>query len=104
MRGVSDVQSIDRTWMITLQSVMGPFGMMDQMGLGVVYHVAELLGDTAHVTLNEPSDQTTPNTEALAYLTSSFVRMHSNWDSRCSAYWAVMCPALAPRQTAKQCV
>lgn len=50
---VSDVQSIDRTWMITLQSGMGPFGMIDRMGLGVVYHVAKLLGET------------TPNTQAL---------------------------------------
>ena len=40
VRGVSDVQSIDRTWMITLRSGMGPFGMMDRMGLGVVHHVA----------------------------------------------------------------
>lgn len=53
VRGVSDVQSIDRTWMITLQSGMGPFGMIDRMGLGVVYHVAKLLGET------------TPNTQAL---------------------------------------
>ena len=46
VRGVSDFESIDRTWMITLQSGMGPFGMMDRMGLGVVYHVAKLLGET----------------------------------------------------------
>jgi 3-hydroxyacyl-CoA dehydrogenase len=46
VRGVSDVQSIDRTWMITLQSAIGPFGMMDRMGLGVVHHVAALLGET----------------------------------------------------------
>jgi 3-hydroxybutyryl-CoA dehydrogenase len=45
-RGVSDFQSIDRTWMITLQSGIGPFGMMDRMGLGVVYHVAKLISDT----------------------------------------------------------
>ena len=45
VRGVSDVESIDRTWMITLQSGIGPCGMMDRMGLGVVYHVAKLLGD-----------------------------------------------------------
>ena len=45
VRGVSDVHSIDRTWMITLRSDIGPFGMMDRMGLGVVYHVARLLGD-----------------------------------------------------------
>ena len=55
VRGVSDVQSIDRTWMITLQSGMGPCGMMDRMGLGVVYHVAKLIGDGG------------PNTQALEY-------------------------------------
>ena len=44
VRGVSDFESIDRTWMITLQTGLGPFGMMDRMGLGVVHHVATLLG------------------------------------------------------------
>ena len=44
IRGVSDFQSIDRTWMITMQSNIGPFGMMDRMGLGVVYHVAKQIG------------------------------------------------------------
>jgi 3-hydroxybutyryl-CoA dehydrogenase len=34
--------------MITLQSGIGPCGMMDRMGLGVVYHVARLLGETAN--------------------------------------------------------
>jgi 3-hydroxyacyl-CoA dehydrogenase len=51
VRGVSDVQSIDRTWMITMRSGIGPFGMMDRMGLGVVHHVAELLGES------DPSSQ-----------------------------------------------
>ena len=46
VQGISDVESVDRTWMITLQSGIGPFGMMDRMGLGVVYHVAKLLGET----------------------------------------------------------
>ena len=46
VRDVSDVESIDRTWMITIQSGMGPFGMMDRIGLGVVHHVAKLLGET----------------------------------------------------------
>jgi len=44
VRGVSDFESIDRTWMITLQTGLGPFGMMDRMGLGVVHHVATLIG------------------------------------------------------------
>ncbi len=55
VRGVSDHESIDRTWMITLQTTMGPCGMMDRMGLGVVYHVAKLLGET------------TPNPRMLEY-------------------------------------
>ena len=42
VRGVSDFESIDRTWMITLQTGMGPCGMMDRMGLGVVHHVANV--------------------------------------------------------------
>jgi 3-hydroxyacyl-CoA dehydrogenase len=65
VRGVSDVQSIDRTWMITLQSGVGPCGMMDRMGLGVVYHVAKLIGET------------TPNTQALEsarYLDEHFIQ------------------------------
>lgn len=55
VRGISDHQSIDRTWMITLQTSMGPCGMMDRMGLGVVHHVAKLLGET------------TPNPRMLEY-------------------------------------
>ena len=65
VRGVSDYESIDRTWMITMQSSMGPCGMMDRMGLGVVYHVAKLIGET------------TPNTQALAsarYLDEGFIQ------------------------------
>jgi len=45
-RGVSDVESVDRTWKIALQTDLGPCGMMDRMGLGVVHHVATLMADT----------------------------------------------------------
>ena len=65
VRGVSDHESIDRTWMITMQSTMGPCGMMDRMGLGVVHHVAKLIGET------------TPNTQALEsarYLDENFIQ------------------------------
>ena len=65
VRGVSDFQSIDRTWMITLQSGIGPFGMMDRMGLGVVYHVAKLVSET------------TSNTQALEsarYIDEQFIQ------------------------------
>jgi len=63
--GVSDFRSIDRTWMITLRSGMGPFGMMDRMGLGVVHHVAKLVAET------------TPNSRALEsarYLDEQFIQ------------------------------
>jgi 3-hydroxybutyryl-CoA dehydrogenase len=33
--------------MITLQTGIGPCGMMDRMGLGVVHHVAQLLDEAA---------------------------------------------------------
>lgn len=65
VRDVTDHQSIDRTWMITMQSNLGPCGMMDRMGLGVVHHVAKLIGDT------------TSNTQALEsarYLDEEFIQ------------------------------
>ena len=51
--------------MVTLRTGMGPCGMMDRMGLGVVYHVAKLLGETG------------PNTQALEcarYVDEHFIR------------------------------
>jgi 3-hydroxybutyryl-CoA dehydrogenase len=48
VREVSDHESIDRTWMIALGSNIGPCGMMDRMGLGVVQHVARLVDDANH--------------------------------------------------------
>jgi 3-hydroxybutyryl-CoA dehydrogenase len=53
VRGVSDFESIDRTWMITMQSHIGPCGQMDRMGLGVVHHVAKLLGETDPAALED---------------------------------------------------
>ncbi|NII69521.1 3-hydroxybutyryl-CoA dehydrogenase [Microbacterium ulmi] len=50
VRGVSDFESIDRTWMITLGTDLGPFGMIDRMGLGVVEHVAQLVGEAGDET------------------------------------------------------
>ena len=48
-----------------MQSNLGPCGMRDRMGLGVVHHVAKLIGDT------------TPNTSALdaaRYLDEEFIQ------------------------------
>jgi 3-hydroxybutyryl-CoA dehydrogenase len=63
VRGVSDVHSIDRTWMVTMRSWIGPFGMMDRMGLGVVHHIAKLLGE------NDPQAL-----ESARYLDERFIQ------------------------------
>jgi 3-hydroxyacyl-CoA dehydrogenase len=65
VREVSDAHSIDRTWMITMQTGMGPCGMMDRMGLGVVHHVAKLIGETT----NDNSAL-----ESAHYLNEQFIR------------------------------
>jgi 3-hydroxybutyryl-CoA dehydrogenase len=39
--GYSNKEDVDRSWMLVHQSVAGPFGMMDAVGLNVVLEVAE---------------------------------------------------------------
>ncbi|MCH4124092.1 MAG: 3-hydroxyacyl-CoA dehydrogenase [Levilactobacillus sp.] len=39
LHDVADPQTIDRAWMIATQSPMGPFGMLDEIGLRQVYHL-----------------------------------------------------------------
>jgi 3-hydroxyacyl-CoA dehydrogenase len=43
--GVSTPQDIDRTWMITGQMGMGPFGFMDMVGLGTVTTIFRSMGE-----------------------------------------------------------
>ncbi len=43
---VSDFESIDKTWMITMQVETGPFGIMDLIGLETIYHVLHMWGET----------------------------------------------------------
>lgn len=51
INGVTDVHSIDKTWMISFKAHLGPFGVMDAIGLGTMYHIeslwAEKLNDAA---------------------------------------------------------
>ena len=41
--GVATPQDIDKTWMITTQMRMGPFGLMDAVGLGTVTTIFKAL-------------------------------------------------------------
>jgi 3-hydroxybutyryl-CoA dehydrogenase len=44
INGVSDIESIDKTWMISTGTPMGPFGVMDTIGMETMYNVDMLWG------------------------------------------------------------
>lgn len=39
----ADAKTIDKTWMVVLKSPMGPFGMLDIVGLRTVYNIQETM-------------------------------------------------------------
>ena len=43
--GVADVESIDKTWMISTGVKMGPFGVMDIIGMETMYNIDKLWGE-----------------------------------------------------------
>jgi len=45
IHGVADFQSIDKTWMISTGSKMGPFGIMDIIGMQTIYDIEMLSGE-----------------------------------------------------------
>jgi len=42
---VSDIESIDKTWMISTGAKIGPFGIMDTVGMQTVYNIDMLWGE-----------------------------------------------------------
>ena len=42
--GVSDFESIDKTWMISTGAKVGPFGIIDMIGMNTVYNIALMNG------------------------------------------------------------
>jgi 3-hydroxyacyl-CoA dehydrogenase len=43
--GVGDVESIDKAWMISAGVKMGPFGIMDMIGMETMYNIDKLWGE-----------------------------------------------------------
>ncbi len=43
--GVADVESIDKTWMISMGVKIGPFGVMDTIGMETMYNIDKLWGE-----------------------------------------------------------
>lgn len=50
--GIADVETIDKTWMVATGAPVGPFGMLDIVGINTAYHIArtraEHTGDAAY--------------------------------------------------------
>ena len=45
VNGVTDVESVDKTWMISTGTKMGPFGIMDIIGMQTMYNIDKLWGE-----------------------------------------------------------
>lgn len=45
VKGVTDVESVDKTWMISTGTKMGPFGIMDIIGMQTMYNINLLWGE-----------------------------------------------------------
>ena len=45
LNDVSDIESIDKTWMITSGATIGPFGIMDTIGMQTIYNIETLWGE-----------------------------------------------------------
>ncbi len=43
--GVADFESIDKTWMVSMGTKIGPFGIMDMIGMQTIYNVYVLWSD-----------------------------------------------------------
>ncbi len=43
--GIADVETIDKTWMVGTGAPVGPFGMLDIVGINTAYHVAKTRAD-----------------------------------------------------------
>jgi len=60
--GVASIEDVDRAWMGVMRMPLGPFGMMDQMGLKTVWHVNDYW---AHNTQDIPANQMLANAAFL---------------------------------------
>jgi len=47
--GVASIENIDRSWMANMQTTIGPFGLMDTIGIDTVWHVTKAYRDEKSV-------------------------------------------------------
>lgn len=46
-RDVAEIEDIDKSWMVNFHMPMGPFGILDSIGLETAWHVTHNMPDTA---------------------------------------------------------
>jgi 3-hydroxybutyryl-CoA dehydrogenase len=46
-RDVAEIEDIDKSWMVNFHMPMGPFGILDSIGLETAWHVTHNMADTA---------------------------------------------------------
>jgi 3-hydroxybutyryl-CoA dehydrogenase len=46
-KGIATVEDIDKSWMVNFHMPMGPFGILDSIGLDTAWHVTHTLPDPA---------------------------------------------------------
>lgn len=48
VNGVSDVETIDKTWMVATGAPVGPFGILDVVGITTAYNINKMAADKTH--------------------------------------------------------
>lgn len=51
INGVTSVHDVDKTWMVSFKTDIGPFGIIDAIGIGTMYHIEALWAEK----LNDPA-------------------------------------------------
>ncbi len=64
VKGVADVETIDKTWMVATGAPVGPFGILDVVGITTAYNINKMAADATQ----DPTKQ-----KVVAYLKENFI-------------------------------
>lgn len=64
VKGVADVETVDKTWMVATGAPVGPFGILDVVGITTAYNINKMAADATQ----DPTKQ-----KVVAYLKEHFI-------------------------------
>lgn len=64
VKGVADVETVDKTWMVATGAPVGPFGILDVVGITTAYNINKMAADATQ----DPIKQ-----KVVAYLKENFI-------------------------------